>query len=65
MSDRQVNPDWPRMFVDATEAHDAGRPEPTYPPPPSAAERARDSASDETKVVEDEPAAGDAKVRPP
>jgi hypothetical protein len=63
LCDQQVTPDWPRVFVDATEAHDAGRPEPTYPPPPSAAERAAGNA--EAEGAEETPEDGDPKVRPP
>jgi hypothetical protein len=67
MCDRKVNPDWLRIAVEANVALDEGRPEPTYPPP-SAAERAPDPvdpAPEPAEALEDAPADGGRKARPP
>jgi hypothetical protein len=71
MCDKKVNPDWPRIAVEANVALDEGRPEPTYPPPPSAAERASGAvkAAAAAEPAEAAPEGGDPrtdqKARPP
>jgi hypothetical protein len=65
MLNRKISPDWSRLFDDEMAARDAGRPEPTYPPPPaSAAPHGAAPAVAETPAAAETNSTG-TTVRPP